>query len=567
MPMLRDHRQRPAGVRPLHAHAARRLRAVPAPGARARRRPGAARARRSSTSRCSRPFGLPARLPADHDAPRRRAERSVTTTLPASVELLERALDYTRGAAGRRPRRPARPARRRAPGGGSATCSCTWRTRSTRSPRRPAAQVAVHLTHTTAGRIAAIEEKACALLGAWSRPGPGRRRWWAGSTWPARSWSRPRRSRSPSTAGTSARPPTPRPSPPTWRRPAAGRAPRRSTPADRGVRFAPRRPGRRRTRPTTSDCWPFSGAPDWSSAKFPAFPLAGGAAGSYARHHAVPPGQLRGRGREDWSRSSTRRSCWSRALQRARRRDRRRPRLPDPGGRARRTRSTSSSASRCSPPRSTAGSPAASWARPAPSANASARSWTGPGSSARPPTTAAASCAPRSTTSSSPRATSPGSPACSTPASDVPDLIPWRTAAALAAVRLGHRVEGTALAREHLALAGTAGAPYPIALGLRTLATVDAHTDRVVAAARRPSTSSTACRPRGSGRRSRPTSPACCCSAAAPATRAEGAGAAARRRDVRRQREPLAAAGPGPPAAGPDGRGPAAGARRDARRR
>ena len=61
---------------------------------------------------------------------------------------------------------------------------------------------------------------------------------------------------------------------------------------------------------------------------------------------------------------------------------------------------------------------------------------------------------------------------------DVPDVIPWRTAAALAAVRLGHRVEGTALAREHLSLAGASGAPYPIALGLRTLATVDAHTDR-----------------------------------------------------------------------------------------
>jgi DNA-binding CsgD family transcriptional regulator len=48
----------------------------------------------------------------------------------------------------------------------------------------------------------------------------------------------------------------------------------------------------------------------------------------------------------------------------------------------------------------------------------------------------------------------------------------------MAAVRLGHRVEGTALAREHLTLTGTAGAPYPVALGLRTLATVDAHTDR-----------------------------------------------------------------------------------------
>lgn len=64
------------------------------------------------------------------------------------------------------------------------------------------------------------------------------------------------------------------------------------------------------------------------------------------------------------------------------------------------------------------------------------------------------------------------------PADDDPDRLPWRTAAALAAVRLGRRTEGTTLAREHLALAGVTGAPYPIALGLRTLATVDAHTDR-----------------------------------------------------------------------------------------
>jgi DNA-binding CsgD family transcriptional regulator len=61
---------------------------------------------------------------------------------------------------------------------------------------------------------------------------------------------------------------------------------------------------------------------------------------------------------------------------------------------------------------------------------------------------------------------------------DDPDRLPWRTAAALAAVRLGRRVEGTALAREHLTIAGASGAAYPIALGLRTLAIVDAHTDR-----------------------------------------------------------------------------------------
>jgi DNA-binding CsgD family transcriptional regulator len=64
------------------------------------------------------------------------------------------------------------------------------------------------------------------------------------------------------------------------------------------------------------------------------------------------------------------------------------------------------------------------------------------------------------------------------PGDDDPDLLPWRTAAALAAVRTGHRVEATALAREHLMIAGAAGSAYPVALGLRTLATVDAHTDR-----------------------------------------------------------------------------------------
>ena len=61
---------------------------------------------------------------------------------------------------------------------------------------------------------------------------------------------------------------------------------------------------------------------------------------------------------------------------------------------------------------------------------------------------------------------------------DDPDLLPWRAAAALAAVRLGHRAEGTGLAREHLTLARAAGSAYAIAIGLRTLATVDAHTDR-----------------------------------------------------------------------------------------
>ncbi|MDI6910712.1 LuxR family transcriptional regulator [Nocardioides sp.] len=57
-------------------------------------------------------------------------------------------------------------------------------------------------------------------------------------------------------------------------------------------------------------------------------------------------------------------------------------------------------------------------------------------------------------------------------------LVPWRVGAALAAVRLGHRREGAALAREHLGAARTSGAPYAVALALRTVATVDARSDR-----------------------------------------------------------------------------------------
>jgi DNA-binding NarL/FixJ family response regulator len=62
---------------------------------------------------------------------------------------------------------------------------------------------------------------------------------------------------------------------------------------------------------------------------------------------------------------------------------------------------------------------------------------------------------------------------------DDPNVLPWRTAAALAAVRVGRRAEAAALAREHLALARSANAPYAVALGLRALATVDAHGDPI----------------------------------------------------------------------------------------
>lgn len=53
------------------------------------------------------------------------------------------------------------------------------------------------------------------------------------------------------------------------------------------------------------------------------------------------------------------------------------------------------------------------------------------------------------------------------------DLVPWRASAALTAVRVGRRAEAAVLAREHLALAREAHAPFATALGLRTLATVD----------------------------------------------------------------------------------------------
>jgi DNA-binding NarL/FixJ family response regulator len=59
-----------------------------------------------------------------------------------------------------------------------------------------------------------------------------------------------------------------------------------------------------------------------------------------------------------------------------------------------------------------------------------------------------------------------------------PDLLPWRAMAAPAAVRSGRRAEAVVLAREHLAVAREAQASYAIALGLRTLATVDMQADR-----------------------------------------------------------------------------------------
>jgi len=62
---------------------------------------------------------------------------------------------------------------------------------------------------------------------------------------------------------------------------------------------------------------------------------------------------------------------------------------------------------------------------------------------------------------------------------DDPAVVPWRMGQALALIRTGERIEATALAREHTALAEAAGAPYPLAQALRTQAAVDAEADRV----------------------------------------------------------------------------------------
>lgn len=96
----------------------------------------------------------------------------MTATLPASVELLGRALEYTQARlAGVRAGLLDRP-----------TPCAAWRLSDLlvhmedsldAFTEAAGGQVAVHLTHTAPGRVAAIEQKACALLGAWSRPVPG----------------------------------------------------------------------------------------------------------------------------------------------------------------------------------------------------------------------------------------------------------------------------------------------------------------------------------------------------------------------------------------------------------
>ncbi len=97
---------------------------------------------------------------------------TLSGTLEGSVELLGRALDYTRGRLGTvRGDLLDRP-----------TPCADWRLALLLAHMEDSLDafteaaggaVAVHLTTTVEGRVAALQDKACALLGVWSRTGPG----------------------------------------------------------------------------------------------------------------------------------------------------------------------------------------------------------------------------------------------------------------------------------------------------------------------------------------------------------------------------------------------------------
>ena len=62
---------------------------------------------------------------------------------------------------------------------------------------------------------------------------------------------------------------------------------------------------------------------------------------------------------------------------------------------------------------------------------------------------------------------------------DNPAILPWRSGQALAMIRLGRSHEAVGLARENAVLANEFGAPYAVALAMRTLAAVDPTGDRM----------------------------------------------------------------------------------------
>ena len=260
----RDPRQRPARVRPLHAHQGRRLRAVPPPGPRHPRRQGGPRRRVLRRRRCSprsgcRPGCRPTTGPATRSRPTSRS-RAETTSLSATNRSRTRD-DAPRSTApsscwsGRWPtpavmladvrpdapgpahpvrRLDARPAAR--PHGGRARRLHRGRGRPGRG--RPGAA-----DPRPGSRRCARRPAPCSAPG--RRPGRRRERRSRSATWAStpRCWSPPRPSRSPCTAGTSARPPAGGPASPADL--AGGLlavAQHVIDPADRGARFAGPRP-------------------------------------------------------------------------------------------------------------------------------------------------------------------------------------------------------------------------------------------------------------------------------------------------------------------------------------
>ena len=202
MPMLRTDGQRPARVRPLHAYPGRRLRAVPPAGARARRRPGRATSARSSAPSV-RPL-RPARPDPGRLRRRPRDDRDGAGTAPSScwTGRWPTPAVALAGVARRAPRRSPR----RAAAGPWPCCWPTWTTASTPTPRPPPAGVAgARDRRALAGRVDPRQGLRAARLVA--RP-PARTRWWVGDLrLPAQTLlSRPPRSRSRCTAGTSTPP-------------------------------------------------------------------------------------------------------------------------------------------------------------------------------------------------------------------------------------------------------------------------------------------------------------------------------------------------------------------------
>ena len=473
MPMLRDPGQRAAGVRPLHAHAGRRLRAVPAPGARARRRPGPARhgVLRPRSVRDVRAAGAAARRPrarrrarGDDDARRlRRAARTGPSPTPAHQlptvrdDLLDRPTpcDGWRLADLLAHMEDALDAFTEAAGGAG------------RGAPSPGARPRAGST--------AIQVKACALLGAWSRPGPGDvlgRRARPGQPAAGR---RPPRSRSPCTAGTSAGRPAPAPDPRGAGRGAAARSRDVAvTPADRGRPVRGTRARLPRTPPDDqSACSPSSAGPDWSTRQFPAISARG--ARSVPRLGTMPSPQASHRSRRPRS-GATLDDSPSELLGRGSattpgRRHRRRARRPRPSARA--APSDELDDARAGPAAghaaSTAGWPAASSARPATlGERLDPACATCPGWPARPRTTAAASWPrPANEVERGGRPLRPDPDAARTPPTTTRTCS--RGAPPPRSPRYGSAA-GPRAPRSPVSTSpwpGLAGAPYAVALGLR----------------------------------------------------------------------------------------------------